>query len=179
MRTLRIAMLADSLFHAKNSLSFLADQYGGNLKEKGVVKVSATDTLWSHCPPIVVVDLKSSCKAFATTHVINSWIQIDFLNYRTNPTLYSIHTRTEFDHDQLRSWVIKGSNDSGKNWTELNQRSQNYDLNGVDRVRRFPIANWSEIWSIRIRQTGVISNENNDLVLKCIEFFDTLLPSGQ
>jgi hypothetical protein len=165
-------MLADSLFQAKISPSFLADQYGDNLKEKGVVKVSATSTLWSHCPLIVVVNLKSSLKAFAATHVVNSWILIDFLNYRINPTPYSIRTRTEFDHDHLRSSVIEGSNYSGQNLTELNRRSRNYDMNVVDRVRTFPIANRSEIGSIRIWQTGVTSNGDDYLILKCIEFFD-------
>jgi hypothetical protein len=125
------------------------------------------------------VDLKNSWKAFATPHLAHSWILIDFLNYRINPTHYSIRTRAEYDHDHPRSRAIKGSNDSRQNWTELDRRSHNYDLKAVDPLPKFSVANRSGIRSIRIWQTGMTSNENNYLVLKCIEFFDALLPSDQ
>jgi hypothetical protein len=90
-------------FALNGILSFLTGQCGGNLKEKRAMKVSANGTLWANSPLKVFADLKSSWKAFATPNVANSWIQIDSLNYRINPTHDSIRTRTEYDHDHPRS----------------------------------------------------------------------------
>jgi hypothetical protein len=138
-----------------------------------------SSTVWSDCSLKNILDFKSTSKGFATKNVTNSWIRIDFLNYQINPTHYSILTRTDWDGCHLRSWVIEGSNDSGQNWTELDRQSQNCELNGVGVVRTFSIVNNSTVRSIRIRQTGVDSNGYNHLILKCIEFFGTLLPSNQ
>jgi hypothetical protein len=173
------SFIARDGFPLEGIISFLTEKRGGNLQEKGAVEVSASGTEWSDCPLKHILDFKSISKGFATDSVTNSWIRIDFLNYQINPTHYSIRTRTDWDGCHPRSWVIEGSDDSGRNWIELDRQSQNCELNGLGVVRTFSIVNNSTVRSIRIRQTGVDSNGYNHLVLKCIEFFGNLLPSSQ
>jgi E3 ubiquitin-protein ligase HECTD1 len=159
----------------------LTNAHEGNLHEKGIVEVSASGTFWSDIPPKEVVDFKSSLQGFATPNVANSWIQIDFRNYRLIPTHYSVRNRIDVDGNHLRNWVVEGSED-GTTWIELDRHENDCVLRGVGGAHTFSISHPSRfpmIRMIRLHQTGVNSNGNDWLVLKSIEFFGQLICPAQ
>jgi hypothetical protein len=156
-------------------ISFLSQESGGNIHDRGIVEVSASGQVWSDCDVGVVVDFNSGLKGFATANAANSWICIDFKGRRIIPTHYSIRTRTDYDASSLRSWVIEGSNDC-QEWILLDTRQDNQTMNGLGRVATFSVANSCFVRSIRIRQTGPNSNGDHYLVFKSLEFFGTICP---
>jgi hypothetical protein len=103
----------------------------------------------------------------------NSWICIDFKNYRIKPTHFSIRSRTDYDYHHLRSWNLEGLTDDGK-WVRLDCRTGNTELAGAGAVRTFSIGNVCEVRSLRLQQTALNSSGNNYLILKSIEFFGEL-----
>jgi E3 ubiquitin-protein ligase HECTD1 len=116
-----------------------------------------------------------------TPNVANSWIQIDFRNYRLIPTHYSVRNRIDHDSCHLRNWVVEGSED-GTRWIELDRHENDCVLRGVGGVHTFSISHSSQfpmIRMIRLRQTGVDSSGYDHLILKSIEFFGQLILPAQ
>jgi hypothetical protein len=139
-------------------LSFLTGECGGNVHDKGIIEVSASGICWSDSPLSVIVDFKRNSRQFAPTNVTNSWIRIDFRNYRIKPAHYSIRSRTDGDCHHLRSWLVEGPN-NGENWVNLDVRENNCDLTGSGAVHTFAIGNpdaWdhsnSANWRKQLRQ---------------------------
>jgi hypothetical protein len=154
-------------------MSFLSWKCGGNLHDYGIVTVSASSQASSYCPVQLIVDFNISLNYFATKNEPNSWICIEFKNHRIKPTHYSIRSRTDGDVHHLRSWNLEGLTDDGK-WVRLDCRTWNTDLAGAGVVRTFSIGSVCEVRSVRLQQTGLNSSNNNNLVLKSIEFFGEL-----
>jgi hypothetical protein len=154
-------------------LSFLSRTFGGNLHDQGIVVVSASSHHWSDGHVQVIADFNSSLRGFATKDESNSWICIDFKNHLIKPTHYSIRTRTDYDANQPRSWILEGLNIEGELVT-LDSQTGNPSLTGMNTVQTFSIENVCEVRSVRLRQTGLSSSNYNFFILKSIEFFGEL-----
>jgi hypothetical protein len=69
--------------------------------------------------------------------------------------------------------VLEGSID-GASWVELDHRENDTSLNSQGAIGTFDIASSSDYRYIRLRQIGVNSSGNHELVLNAIEFFGLL-----
>jgi hypothetical protein len=154
-------------------ISFLSREFGGNVHDQGIVKVSSSGQLWSECGVALVVDFESDLKGFATPSSDNSWICIDFKTCFIKPTHYSIRTRTDGDRTQPRWWILEGSNDN-KEWIVLDNREDDEELTGTGCVKTFSVGNPSTVRRIRIRQTGPNKSRNHHLIVKSLEFFGSV-----
>jgi hypothetical protein len=154
-------------------LSFLTWDSGGNVHDRGIVRVSASSKHRSDYPVQLIVDSNSSLSRFATKDAANSWICIDFKHHHIKATHYSIRSRTDYDGRHLQSWSLEGLTICGE-WVELDCRRGLTELVGIGVVRTFSIGHICEVRSVRLRQTGVNSSSNNNLVLKSLELFGEL-----
>ena len=88
-----------------------------------------------------------------TNNKPNSWICIDFNNYRIKPTHYTLGTSLYYD-SHLKSWKIQVFD--GNEWHTLDEQTNNNALNGQRRVHTFPIQSQSDkqFKCIKIEQTS-------------------------
>ena len=156
-------------------IAYLTREFGGNVHDKGIVNVTASNVRRDH--PKEAVDLGTST-LFESKNWPNSWICYDFKERRVIPTSYSVRS-SHWGHnlEELRSWVIEVSNDGTANsWTEIDRRRRNEDLNDELVTANFKIARVpSEGFRFfRLRQTGKNHHSTNTLTLNSLEIFGTL-----
>lgn len=110
-----------------------------------------------------------------TQNVPASYVSIDFMRYRVNPTSYALRHGGAHKRDYLRNWDFQGSND-GKMWTTLRRHSNDDGLNGQFGVKVFSLLMPPAVpyQYFRIIQTGHNSSGNNFLVLCGFEVFGEL-----
>jgi hypothetical protein len=73
----------------------------------------------------------------------------------------------------LKSWVVQGSLD-GWAWTELDRKTNNYDLTDLPWTASCAVSNSAECRFIRLLQTGLTHERNDILSVYFLEFFGTL-----
>jgi hypothetical protein len=95
-------------------ISFLTNEVEGNVREKGSIEVSVSGIHWSDIPLKDIVDFEGSLRGFATPCVENSWIQIDFRDYRIIPIHYSVRSRMDGHANHLRNWAVEDSENEMK-----------------------------------------------------------------
>ena len=157
------------------SIAHLTRECGGNVHEKGIVKVTAS-SCWDGKPENVVdVELN---KEFRSNDSRNSWICYDFGGQRMTPTSYSIRScGWEPGSFHPRSWVLEVSNDGSEgSWEVVDFRENNNELNDKRVTRNFAIsAPPSGVFRfVRLRQTGVNHKGNNQLAICALELFGAL-----
>lgn len=157
-------------------INFLTEKCGGNVSDKGIVKVTSLSETTSLAKN--VVDLQNNRNYFQSRNQQNTWLQYDFIENRIIPTHYSIRTRHDYDMDHPRNWVIEGSNTGGNNeneWVILDSRQNDTELNGKNVSYTFDIeptqGNEKGFRYLRIRQTGVESSNGNWLTFSALEYF--------
>jgi hypothetical protein len=122
-----------------------------------------------------IVDRLGSATIY-TLNAVNSWIAIDFLNYKIKPNYYSIRHDNETGY-YLRNWKLQGSNDA-TNWIDLDEKNNNTAINSPDRWGGFPLSGIASFYKIlRILQTGLNSNSDNYLVIGELEFYGDVVRS--
>ena len=168
--------LGDLPFYNTNPLNgiiaHLTRECGGNVHEKGVIKVTASSCIDEAKN---VADLGTD-SYFYSYGEPDSWIRYDFKGWRVAPTSYSIKA----SHcESLRSWVLEVSNDGTEgSWVVVDSRENNEDLKGEDVTHNFAISAppSGSFRFVRLRQTGKNHNGANSLQLTSLELFGTLSP---
>jgi hypothetical protein len=159
-------------------IAFLSRRCGGNVCDKGVVGVFGQphrDILAVAAKNIVDLSVDSR---FVSVDAPNQSIGFDFKRWRIKPTHYTIrsHFYAEIGGPNLKSWVIEGSMD-GSEWTEMDRRIDNSDLNDRNATRTFRLARSEECKFMRLRQIGKNHSGNDVIVISSFEVFGTLIDS--
>ena len=157
-------------------MAHLAWMAGGNVHDKGIVKVTATRVRAGYEPKSVVDHTPGS--EYLSSNEMNAWICFDFKERRVIPKSYVLRS-SGYDRGQchLRSWVIEVSNTGmSDSWTEIDRRTNNDDMNAKFATQNFQI---SRIPSrgfrfIRLRQIGLNHRGDYFIALTRVEFFGDL-----
>jgi serine/threonine protein kinase len=153
----------------------LTERHGGNPAELGVVEItgnSSDDARAKLLPKII--DYRWD-KCWTSRNEPGSWVQFDFGHEAVRVARYAIKTyplRKGFSH--LRSWVLLGSIDGGRNWVELDRQTDSQELNGKDRMSHFRIRRPTAVTQLKIEQTGVNHAGDHFLILTNVEFYEGL-----
>ena len=136
-------------------IAHLTRECGGNVHNKGVVKVTSSGG--SSCGCGDAVDL-GSYRSFLSKNSPNSWICYDFRERRVTPTSYSIRSqRGGSGCCHPKSWVLEVSNDGSEgSWAVVDSRENNNDLNDSEMALNFAISAppSGAFRFVRLRQTG-------------------------
>ena len=155
-------------------IAHLTRECGGNVHERGIVRVMASSVgPSSHLKS--VVDLGTG-EDFQSQNFENSWVEYDFVNRRVCPTSYSIKTAniaTGGSHP--KNWVLEASNDR-ESWTVLNEVRYGSGLDRRDATFNFLIDSRPQktFRYVRIRLTGKNCENKNTLVINSLEVFGVL-----
>ena len=115
----------------------------------------------------------SSTTNFWTQNQQDSWIRVDLKKNRLHPTSYSLRGRFDHDFNQCQSWNFEGLR--GGKWHVLDSHV-NEPLK-VKAPKNFKVTTESTFNSFRIKQTGLNTYGDNDLVLSGFEVFGDLYPN--
>ena len=159
----------------------MTEKFGGNVDDKGIVKLSSSSVFVDNFPRNAV-ELTNNHLSFSTTTKIdksNGWLKFDFLGRKVHPTNYSIRScNVAKGNSHLKDWVIEGSN-SDKNWKILDSRENENCLNDRLAENTFKIQEDlkdEEYYRyLRIRQTGLNFRQTSQLMLNSLEFFGTII----
>jgi hypothetical protein len=155
-------------------ISDLTRECGGNVADRGLVGITAKSVLDDGRIPRHVADLRSP-RIFNSKNEADQWIEWDFKTSQIIATHYSIFTHGgESGTSHLRNWVLEGRN-GDEDWIVLDERRDDSQLNGRDRLVIFNIATRMRVRLIRLRQTGVNHQGNQMLVFRSLEFFGELI----
>lgn len=153
-------------------IEYLANEFGGNAHDKGIVKVTASSIYNNLYRAKKVVDFNND-KYFYSKNEKNSWLMYDFINRKVLPTRYLI-TTANWNCDMPRNWVIEGSNNN-EEWDVLDSRQNDVSLKEVNVTGKFIIESQEKSYRyLRIRQTGLNSGNNAVLAFSSLEFIGTL-----
>jgi hypothetical protein len=153
----------------------LTSSSGGNVHERGLVSI--TDSSHAGDPYVgkLAADLGNANSHFHSMNSPNQWLCYDFKDSRVSPTHYSIKTYPcGAGSHHLKSWVMEMSND-GLNWTEVDRRVNNGDLNGTSFVGTYSISGQvQESRFVRLRQIGKNQMNCYLMMVSGFELFGTL-----
>jgi hypothetical protein len=153
-------------------ISRLTSEHGGNVHDRGIVRISAVDpddSRTSHHPKNVA-DLTATNTYFLSRNAPNQQLIYDFQTLRVTVRHYSIRSCHVAQHHHPRSWVIEVSSDGSK-WFEIDCRENNTDLNGSSLIGTFSVSTSKECRQIRLRQIGLNHYGGNCLLLSAFEVF--------
>jgi hypothetical protein len=151
-------------------ISHLTKQCGGNVHEKGLVKITSSADGYNN--PWQVVNYGRN-DWWNSENSPNSWICFDFIEDSVLLQHYTLASHVPCDW--FTEWEIEGSND-GNVWKSLDSRNTR-ELCGASLVKTYECqrANSNEYFRfIRMRQTGKASDNSDCLILCNIEFFGIL-----
>lgn len=164
----------------KGIIHYLTEENGGNVDEKGVVKVTSSSTNNNYLAKYAV-DLDDNQHYFQSHRQPDSWIKYDFKKRKIHPTFYSIRTRHDWGKCSChpKNWVIEGSNtNNDSDWKILDERSEVTCLDDKNVTHAFEIQNSlskKECFRyLRLRQTGFNTGDNYYLTLSALEFFGSI-----
>ena len=154
-------------------IKYLENKYGENIIQQGIISIEVSSNSYSGNSTYGFHENLINynwVNGFFSKNVPNSWFEVNFKNNKVKINGYSLKTsRNSYSH--LKSWVIEGSNDRS-NWTEIDKKENNYDLNGPSYQKYFPISQITdEFQFIRIRTIGKDHYNEDYLVLTNFEFY--------
>jgi hypothetical protein len=148
-------------------ISYLTKEHGGNVHEKGIVKITASsvcDRDPKHAPKNLADLASSDC--FCSMDKPGQWVCWDFGEMRVRPTHYQIAAPI------MKSWAVEGSLD-GLTWTEMHQRtSQAFSLELG--IQCFAFSTTGKFRFIRLTQTDTRHCGDNKLACIGVDFCGTL-----
>lgn len=100
------------------------------------------------------------------------WFCVDFKERKVKPYHYSIKSCPPGGVN-LQNWVLEGSND-GESWKDLDTQNGNKSLDGSSKANTFEVPNSQNnkfYRYLRIRQTGVNTENNYKLIIASLEYF--------
>jgi hypothetical protein len=179
----RLSSPPDRIFAFKSNsrlegiISGLTSSCGGNVHEQGLVSITDSS---HHSDPYsgkIAADLVNANSYFHSINIPDQWLCYDFKNSRVSLTHYSIKTPAFGTNDRhLKSWVLEMSND-GSNWTEVDRRVNNNDLNGKNFIGTYSISGQViESRFVRLRQIEKNHAGYDHLMISGFELFGTLRP---
>jgi hypothetical protein len=151
-------------------ISHLTHKLGGNVHNKGLVDITSKSVQKDKAKYAVqnVAHLTSESE-FRSRSESGQWICWDFHEMRVRPTHYTIKCW------KLKSWVVESSLD-GETWTEIDRKTDIRDFKGGNRVTAsFAVTKLAECRFIWLTQTGKNHNGSDELGIRAVEFFGTLL----
>lgn len=139
-----------------------------NIKDE--IKITASSSQGGNLEQIIQFDFPNN--KFHTNNKSNSWICIEFIKYKVNPTHYTIRSNNWSSNlEHPRNWVFEGSLDSVK-WEKLDSQTECSYLNGKNLVHTFSIQNNNQSFKyFRVSQTGKNWNNSDYLCFNCIELY--------
>jgi hypothetical protein len=146
-------------------ISHLTKKHGGNVHEKGIVRITAKSVYDDALYGLKNVADLASDSSFVSENQPGQWICWDFVKSRIRPTHYTVRATVP------KSWILEGSLD-GASWTEIDRQTDNQDFN-LD-TGSFSVANAGEFRFIRLTQAGKTAQHCDTLGLKAVEFFGSL-----
>lgn len=161
---------------------------GGNVDEKGVVKVSMPSVFegkdGTRYLAKYAVNINDQTNYAQSDNTQNSYLRYDFIDRKVLPTHYSIRSRHDGTYgptnNHLQNWVIEGSNTGLENdWTILDKRDNIKSLDDINAFQTFEIQCKfeSEIGFrfLQIRQIGYnTTNRSYHLTISALEYFGSL-----
>jgi hypothetical protein len=141
--------------------------------DKGIVSISSK-TFYREHHARTLADFHSPT-FFCSDDTSNQWICWDFHELRICPTHYVIQSSSSPVNDvHLKSWIIESSM-NGIQWTEIDRRVDNEELNGPDCVKEFAVSESLDCRYIRLTQIGPNHHNNEVLLFVAFEIFGTLM----
>lgn len=164
----------------KGIIRHLTNECGGNVHEKGVVKVTESSVYDSCYHAFNLVDLDNLYSRFLSKSENDSWAQYDFVERKVKPTHYSIRSRPNSKRDwHPKGWVVEGSNTGQNDWKVLDWRSEVSSLDAPSASSTFNIqqklGNDEFYRYIRIRQTEENTNGNYIFAFSALEIFGYII----
>lgn len=161
-------------------IRYLTNECGGNVYQKGVVKVTESSVNTNEIHAYNLVDLDNFETRFLSQNKENSWAQYDFGDRKVRPTHYSIRSRQYSKGEyHLKGWVIEGSNTGQNDWKVLDSRSGVTCLDDRSASYTFEIQHKlknDEFYQyLRIRQTEPNANNNYHMGLSALEYFGYII----
>jgi hypothetical protein len=168
-------------------IAHLTSRCGGNVHDCGVVNVTSSAEGRQRFPQYdgkSAADLKQDSLFISPNrprtanipHERNNWLCYDFKDRRIVPTHYSI--RSEYngkvDDCNLKSWLVEVSMD-GQQWTEIDRRENNSELNGRDITRTFNVSRSAPGRLIRLVNIGRNHQGSDTLLISSWEIFGSLV----
>jgi hypothetical protein len=132
-------------------ISFLTQQYHGNIHDVDAISVTLTGANWTH-----------------NANAPNSWICYDLNEKRMSLSHYSLHSRPNSDGWHAIHWTLEGSMD-GSHWIRLDHRDSCRELLGANRFAVFEVSRRESVRQIWIRQHGKDSSEDGHLAVSAFE----------
>ena len=166
--------LIEVQFDGNNQLNGLINTLKSRVNISNAITLTSSGISQPSSHPIENILIYDNPEKYTyTNNVPNSWICIDFNNYRVKPTHYTLGT----SHDassHLKSWKIQGFD--GNEWYTLDEQANNNALNEKRRIHTFPIQSQSDKYykCIKIEQTSTNWDNNNYLDLSAFEFHGSL-----
>jgi hypothetical protein len=154
-------------------IALLTERCGGNVHDHGLVDITSLNGRetgkWA-------ADLNASSR-FVSGFGPGQWLCYDFKARLILLTGYSIRSQVEQGPGKChpRHWVVETSM-NGTDWTVVDERKDNFDLNDADRSVYFDIhgAHYCVCRFVRLRQTGMCHANNHYLCLTAFELFGDL-----
>jgi hypothetical protein len=146
---------------------------GANAHDAGLVCVSASDA-----DPDERWAARNAAgpgpAPFVSDDAPGQWLCIDFRALAVTPTAYVLRAvRGAPGSAHPRGWVVEASDD-GAQWTEIDRRSDNAQLNAADAVAVFEVAVTAVARRVRIRQTQTNHAGNNVLAIASFDVIGAL-----
>jgi hypothetical protein len=156
-------------------IAFITKKCNGNVHEKGVVEVigKAYNAIPNNAAK-KVADLTSNSNFYSVDEPDQS-VCYDFRKLRIKPTHYTIRSACDgyVDYSNLKSWVIEVSDD-GREWTEIDRRENNNELNAKNVIKTFQVQKSVECRFFRLRQIDKNHRGYHHIVISSFEVFGTL-----
>jgi hypothetical protein len=160
----------------KGIINYLKTSDVGHVHDGGLFDItsSSISPAYPGRVPKNVTDFETD-DDFCSDSLPDQWICYDFKTHRARVTHYSLQSfNSGANMSHPKSWVLEGCVD-GEPWIELDQRSNNNQLNGLLLVATFNVSTSALCRFIRLRQTGPDHWGSNRLILSGFELFGTLV----
>ncbi|KAH0786470.1 F5/8 type C domain containing protein [Histomonas meleagridis] len=146
---------------------------GRNPVLANVIRMTASST--SHSTLSVLIDPHTN-DWFGTQDSRDSYIRINFMDYRVSLTGYSLKTHTHEGNGHLTGWTIRGTNNPSGAWTELHRVPNTNQFNRLGAVGYFRISQNTQYYQhFEIKQIRQNTMGYYNLRLSKIEFFGSLM----
>jgi hypothetical protein len=154
-------------------IAHLTRKCGGNVHDRKIVNVSESSMVSMGYPGKNAVEFETT-SCFQSPNLQNQWICYDFQRIRIKPTHYAICSYSSGPNSHHpKSWVLEVSED-GSQWSEIDRREDNYDLNGSHLIKTFQVRTSLVCRFVRMRQIGKNHCGFDIMILSAFELFGTL-----
>lgn len=149
------------------------------LEKNKDIQISASSVFDELYKPENSINFDNKQSAFYSLNISDSFLCFDFKNIKVKPSHYSIRSNNWGDENwyHLQNWVIECSNDEVE-WRIIDSHQKDKSLNSRSASKTFEIQeklNENDFYRyIRIRQTGINTSGNYELIISAIEFFGSI-----